>query len=1117
MRGIVTYFVRYPIAANLMMAGIFIFGFVGYEGMKSTYFPEVPSRIISIQVVLPGAAPEEIEEGVINKIEENLKGVTGIERVTSVSSENSGTITVEVLQGYDTDLVSDDVRNAVDRIPSFPAGLEPPVVFKRENVGFAISIGLAGKVSLRALKQYGRQVESELLAKDGISKVELTGFPEEEIQIAFRENDLQAYGLTFDQATLAVRGANLDITGGTIKTDAEELLLRSRQKDYYAEGLRDIVVKTTPEGGVVRLYEVADVTDRWADNPNRTYIDQAPAVAVVVSNTLEEDMLTITDEVKGYIEDFNAEHSDVQAVVIRDASKTLSDRIDLLTENGILGFFIVAVVLALFLNWRLAFWVALSIPISFAGMFLCANFFGITINVLSLFGMILVIGILVDDGIVIAENIFQRYEDGSDAEEPDAAERVLAQAEREGQLGGLPAKQVEEGEASRAARKSREAEANAINGTLQVLPAVVSAIATTLVAFGTFFFIRGRLGDFFAEMAAVVILSLIFSLVEGIFILPAHVAHSKALRQNVHAKKNRFLQAFDDAMNWLRDTVYSPILEFTMSYRWLTIGILAATLFVTFGAVSGGIISTTFFPNIERDEVNIELQLPAGTREGATQRYLDRIYAAVEKANDTLSAQYFDNEKRAIGQTEINLGPTTYQGSMTVNLLEGEERDSLRLRTVANLIREYTGEIPEAESLTFGGRSAFGKPVSVSLRGRDADQLDEAARAVTDELEAMEVLADVTDTNKDGLREINITLNDRGRFLGLDESSVLAQVRAGFFGQEVQRLQRGRDEVRVWVRYAEDNRRTVDQLTNMRIRTPQGEFVLGDVATLDTERGIVAINHIDGEREVSIEADIANDDVSVSDITGDLRASVIPGILANYPGVSADYEGQNREQAKTSDSLAIVGPVVLLLMLFIIALTFRSMSQTIMVFLLIPFAFIGVAWGHWLLGAPISLFSGLGVIALIGVLVNDALVLVTSYNELLGEGMDQMSALRKAALGRFRPIILTTVTTLAGLGPIMFETSLQAQFLIPMAISVSFGLFATTVCLLVLLPAFLILTNRFKVVVHQAWSGIKPDYSLVEAAAPHNETRDWGLYFGAIVAVVAVVGLLMKTVQNFGS
>jgi multidrug efflux pump subunit AcrB len=370
--------------------------------MKSTFFPEVESKIINIRLVYPGASPEEMEEGIVTKIEENLKGVTGVDRVTSTSLENSAVVLVEVASGYNTDLVLQDVKNSVDQISSFPAGLEPPIIFKQEALGFGISFAISGeKVDLYTLKNFGRKAEEDLLAMEGISKVSLTGFPEEEIEIAFREKDLRAYQITFQQATLAVRSANLDITGGIIKGKDEELLIRANNKNYYAGNLADIVVKTGTNGAVIKLNQIADIRDKWSDNPNRSYLNGNPSVVITVSNTLEEDLLSITEKVRQYVEDFNLKYSEVEATIIRDGSTTLLQRRDLLVENGIIGFLIVILLLAMFLHWRLAFWVALSIPISFAGMFLFANLIGVTINVISLFGMILVIGILVDDGIVI--------------------------------------------------------------------------------------------------------------------------------------------------------------------------------------------------------------------------------------------------------------------------------------------------------------------------------------------------------------------------------------------------------------------------------------------------------------------------------------------------------------------------------------------------------------------------------------------------------------------------------------------------------------------------------------------------------------------------------------------
>ena len=1041
MKSFIAYFIKYPIAANLIMFGLLILGFMSLLQMKATFFPEFESRNLLIQTVYPGASPEEVEEGIINKIEENLKGLSGLERYTSVSSENSGQITVEVEKGYNPDLVLQEVKNEVDRISSFPVGMEPPTIFKVESLGRAISFALSGNdASLQALKAAARRVEEDLLQIEGLSKVELSGFPDEEIEIAFREADLQGYGLTFQEAAEAVRRTNVDITGGTVKGRDEELLLRARNKEYYAEGLRDVIVKASPGGGVVRLSQVATIRDRWADRPNRTYLDGSPSVNILVQNTLEEDMLEITDTVKGYLAVFNQESPDIKASVISDASITLRQRINTLINNGWQGFLIVCVLLAVFLHWRLAFWVALSIPISFAGMFIVAAYMGITLNVISLFGMILVIGILVDDGIVIGENIYSYHENGYP--------RVKA----------------------------------AIDGTHNVIGAVFAAILTTVIAFSSFFFLDGSLGDFFPEMAVVVIFSLVFSLVEGFIILPTHVAHSKALDPD--AKPNWMQRRFDALMNLLRDRMYAPVLDWVLGNKWIAFCLCLAVLLSSFGLVGGGFVKTTFFPIIPGDDVQVTLQLSAGTPESKTKQVLDRIAAAAEEVNVDLSEKYYNNDKELVERVEVKLGPTTYEGTVTVAMIPGEDREPVTQQEVTNAIREAVGPIDEAEVLSFGGRSFFGKPVSVSLVGSNIDELDEATRDLKSELEQMSELTDVVDNNQEGLREINISLKEKARYLGLDLQDIVGQVRSAFFGAEAQRLQRGEDEVRVWLRYGEESRRSIADLQRMRIRLPNGsEYPLSEIARLDPQRGVIAINHVDGRREVKVEADISNSSASVTDINAQVTDEILPRVLERYPGVSTVADGQVRNQQKTSSSLAVVGPVVLALMFFVIALTFRSVLQTVVLFLLIPFGLIGVIGGHWLMDKPLSLFSFLGIIALIGVIVNDGLVFVSSYNENLRKKMPMMEALAEAGRSRFRPILLTSITTFAGLAPLLLNKSRQAQFLIPMAISVAFGLLAVTVILLVLLPALLVLLNRIRYYIRK---GFRPNevwtYTNVEPA-----------------------------------
>lgn len=1070
MRSVVSYFLKNPVAGNLLMIFLFIVGIIGMFSMKSTFFPETPSRNIVIQSIFPGSSPEEMEEGVITKIEEALVGVTGVERTTSVSSENSGTVTIEVSKGYDTDLILQDVKNAVDRIPTFPVSMEPLVIFKQEFLGRSFSFALSGDVELITLKDYARKVEDDLLAKDGISKIQLSGFPEEEIEISVREKDLRSNDLTFNQVSLAVSNYNLEATGGTIKTDKEELNIRARNKQYYAEELRNIVIKSNQDGGLVKLHEVADVIDQWQDVPSRTFINGKPAVVVTVQNTLEEDMLSIADEVLDYVNKFNAENEVIQATVISNGAETLNGRINLLKENGLLGFLIVLLLLGIFLHYRLAFWVALAIPISFAGMFLVSALMGITINVISLFGMIVVIGILVDDGIVIAENIYQKYEKG---DPPMKA---------------------------------------ALEGTMEVLPAVFSAILTTVIAFCSFFMIEGSLGDIFRELSIVVIFSLVFSFVEGALVLPAHIAHSKALKKG--GKDNWLTIRFEKLMHFLRHIIYEPFLRWSIKYSFPIVGFVVAGLFITFGAFQGGIIKGTFFPVIPRDQFNVDLKLPSGQREDHTIRLLDSIEMAASRVNKRLGDKYFNGENRPITFIEKNIGPLPNQGRLSVNLLKSELRDSITTRMVINELRKEVGDLYEAESLTYGLGGFFGDPVSISLLSADKESLEGAVEDLKSRLTAITDLTDIADSDVEGVREINLEMKDEAYNLGFTLRDILGYVRQGFFGAEVQRIQRGVDEVRVWVRYKLDNRNDISDLSEMRIRAGNGLSVpLQELVEFNDSKGVVNINHIDGHREVRVTADVADDKVSVSEVNAIIQSDVLPKVLEAYPLVNVGFEGQQRENAKTISSMTRVMPIVLMLMFFVIILTFNSWSQAILVFAILPFGFIGVGLGHYMIDIPISLFSVLGIIALIGINVNDALVFITTFNGHIKEGMPFKEAVFQTGISRFRPILLTSVTTVAGLGPIILEKSLQAQFLIPMAVSIAFGLMISTFIILLLTPSLLVIINRIKRVSMGFWMGEPVSAEMVEPANPNRESNVVVNLIGGLVMLGGFAGLVMLALQ----
>lgn len=1044
MRKVITFFIKYPTMVNLGMLVFVIFGFLGYKSLKSSFFPEASVQFIFIETTYLGASPEEIEEGIVLKIEDNLKGITGMDRVTSVSNENRALITVELKTGANLNQVFEDVENAVDRISSFPDQMEPPVIYKQEVLNFASNFAISGGVSLKELKKYARKVENDLRAVPGISKVTLAGFPEEEIEVSLRENDMRAFQITFEEVNQAVRNANLEITGGTIKGREEEMSIRAKTKQYYAEGFMDIVVKSTADAKVVRIRDIAEVKDQWEDSPEKSFINGQRSVTVSVSTTREEDILTAASYINDYIETFNQENQVVKATLIRDGTVPLVQRLEVLTRNGLIGATLVFLLLAIFLNLRLAFWVAIGIPLSFLGMFIIAPSYGLTINILSLFGMIVVIGILVDDGVVVGESIFQEAERG---------------------------------------KKPLQA---AIDGTMKVMPPVIVAILTTIVAFSLFFFLDGILGEYFSDIAFVVIVTLGVSLVEVATFLPSHLAHSHALRGGF--KSNKFERYMDGVMITMRDKLYAPVLRFVIHHKAFSLMVATATFILSIGVIRGDLVKTTFFPNIDSDNIIVTVELAPGTNENITKEQLDEIEAAAWQVNEDFTARRSDDNQTVI-KIEKNVGPMSHQGSLNIVMLDGETR-GVRSLVIQEALRKQAGEIKAAKKLSYTGFSPFGKPVSVSLTSNDLAELDAAKNALKEALNQMPELRDVIDNQQEGLREIKIELKDKAKLIGLNLQQVVTQVRQGFYGLEVQRLQRGEDEVKVWVRYSHADRTAINKLENMRIRVPGGgSYPLSEIATFNMDKGVIAINHQDGKREVRVEADISSNDVSAPDINTAIEEAILPGLYAQYPGLKATFEGQVRTSAKTAKSAQVAGPVVLVLMVALLVISFRSFSQASVVLLLVPLSLVGVVVGHFIHGQAISILSGLGMIALIGVLVNDSLVFISTFNRRLKEGKAFEEALYQTGLSRFRPIFLTSVTTVAGLGPLILEKSFQAQFLIPMAISIAYGLAAATVLTLLVLPTLLIIINRVKVYTKWLWQGQRPEPESVEAAVKETKAE----------------------------
>jgi multidrug efflux pump subunit AcrB len=1035
MKKLIEYFIKYPVAGNILVFVILIVGGFSLLNIRSTLTPQIDPGIIMITAVYPGASPEEIEEGIILKIEDNLKGLTGIDKVTSTSKENVGVVSVKLETNAKSDIVLQDVKNAVDGISSFPAGMEPPNIKKVEYTAPALFFSVSGEVDLKTLKTYARLIEDELREIDGVSKVELSGFPDEEIEIGFRENDLRAYGLTFTEAYAAIKSANIDLTGGIIRGEDEELYVRTKQKQYYAEGLRDIVLRSN-NSGIVRLCDVANVQDRWSETPNKSFIDGKPAIQFSIMHTNQEDIIDISENITEYIEGFNAKNEIVKVSINYDVSTEIDNMQSILLNNGVIGFLLVLLFLSLFLNHRLSFWVAISLPLSFMGMFILAGIWDVTLNKISLFGMILVVGILVDDGIVIAESIYQHWEKGA---------------------------------------KPLKA---AVDGTMEVMAAVFSGVMTTIIAFSSFFFIDGMFGQFMVEMAFVVIGVLIFSLIEGFLILPAHVAHSKALDRN--KKKSKVELFIDKLIHRIRERLYVPVLKWALNNKISTILIPIGLMIITFGAYTGGIIKTGDSSIKSQDYTNVTLEMPAGTPESLTTEYLFKIEKDIWALADELNTQRNDGRKIVQG-VQLDITAANY-GKIFIFLLESEYRN-MHSMAFSNMLRDKVGPIPEAERLNFVQESHFGKPVSVSLKSSNIEELMLTKDKLKEGLNDLAGLKNIEDNYETGMREVKITLKDKAYLFGLTLQDVMDQVRYGFYGLEVQRINRGLDLIKVWVRYDKADRSSIGSLENMRITTADGNsFPLMDIANLEYERNLVSINHLNGRREITIVGDLVDETINLQEIRDEIDEVLVPEIMAQYPGISI-YEGGHREEMnKAASSIMLVIPIILVVLIGLITFTFRSFMQTILVFALIPFGLIGVGWGHVFHGYSIDMPSYFGMVALMGVMVNDAIVMISKYNDLLRKGKTVFEAVYEASTSRFRPIILTSLTTIAGLFPLILSPSPDAAMVVPMAISVAYGMMVATLLTLLMLPVLLVVVNSLRVKLKTFLTGEKVQPESLEQA-----------------------------------
>ncbi|TKG92961.1 efflux RND transporter permease subunit [Puteibacter caeruleilacunae] len=1026
MKKLIRFFILQPTLVNLLMLILMGVGVMQLINTQKTNFPKQKIRFIDINVAYPGASPAEVEEAVTIKIEDNLKGIYGIDRVTSQSMDNKASLQVELLENADANNMLVEVKNAVDKITNFPVNVEQPSIEKRDPLNLTMSFAIMSEhLSLLEIKDIAKKIEDDFISHDGISNVRIDGLPDEEIEVCVRENDLRTYNITLTQVSQAIRNSNIETFGGTIEDEFSTINIKADNKGYFGKELQNIKVTSTRDGQNVYLKDIAEIKDQFKDAAIGRFLKKKPVVTMTVNTLNDQDVLKNAEFVKAYIEEYNATHTGVHLKILEDGTVILKERIDTMLDNGIAGVILVLVVLALFLDRYLALYISVGIPIALLGMFLLVPIQDMTINAISLFGFILVLGILVDDAVVVGENIYRHRKE----------------------LGKTPIKA-------------------ALDGTLEMVTPVIISLLTTVTAFALFFFLPQQIGEFFGEMAFVVIAVLVVAMIKTFIILPGHVAHTKGMR--VEVKLTKVEKFFTGAMNWLRDKSFMPVFSLAvLKSNWgrlLTVLVFIVGLFGCLLLVGTGTLSVTFFPNIDDNAVFIELEMPPGTSAEMTRSKLYDIEDACWKVNEEYS-QKRNDDLEVIKFVEVITGPLDNEGKLKVTFLSGEDRKVSSFE-LSRSIAQTSPEIPEARRLVFGlgaTTSLFGMPVSIALKSDNLRELRLAKDELVAGMHKNSDISDVSDTDLSGIQEYKIKLRPNAEALGLTLNDVMKQIRGGYFGIKAQSLQRGDEEVEVWVRYPEQGREDKSQLLDTRVVTPIGERIsLKEIATIEEDKGTLSIDHIDEKREIRVEANVANKNVSAPKAIMDIEQNVLPAIIEKYPSVSYSVEGQARQSSKLMTVMMIVGPLVLFFIIALIVFNCNSFSQAFMVFTLFPFALIGVIIGHLVHGMPLNIFSLIGTIALIGVFVNNTLVFISTLNERLEDGMGFFEAVKESAYSRFRPIVLTSVTTIAGLAPIISSPALSAYFLKGPAISVAYGLLFGLFNVLLLMPTFLVVLHKLR-------------------------------------------------------
>ncbi len=1046
-KGVLGWFASNHVAANLLMLLIISAGLLTIFTIKVEFFPEFTLDVITVTVPYLGASPSDVEEGVVMRVEEAIAAVDGIKRLTSTSAEGTGMVIAEIEEYADSKEVLDDIKAEVDRITTFPEETEKPIITEILTRHEVITIVLYGDVSEKTLKKLADQVRDELTALENISQVDIAGIRPYEISIEVSEKTLRRYGLSFDEVARTVRQSSLDIPAGSVKTTGGEILVRTEGQKYYGSEFEKIIVLTRNDGTKIRLGDIATVKDDFEDIDLYSRFDGKRAALVKVFRVGDQGALDVADTVKKYVEEKrDALPEGISISTWEDTSVILRGRMSLLTKNAYLGLALVFICLTLFLNIRLAFWTTMGIPISFLGAFWLLPAFDVSLNMISLFAFIMSLGLVVDDAIVVGENIFSYRRQG---------------------LGRFEA---------------------SIKGVKEMAAPVTMAVLTTVFAFLPLLYILGIMGKIMRVIPIVVISVLMVSLVEALLILPAHLAGGS------FSKRNKLFNRIDKIQHWTEQRLeafikgtFANFVITAVRWRYVTLATGLAIFIILIGWIAGGYIKVVFFDPVEADNMVATITMPQGTPVWQTQQVAERIESAAEQvrrefdANNKNKPSIIKHISTTIGDQPVSrsggggpirqlaVGSAAHLAEINVELLGGEERDVSSM-TLKNRWREIVGEIPGVSSLTFFSEIfSAGEAINVELSHQNFDTLLLAVERLKSFLSEYAGVTDITDSFELGKAELKMELKDTGRTLGLTLSDLAKQVRQGFYGEEAQRIQRGRDDIRVMIRYPEEERKSLADIENMRIRLPDGtEIPFRAVAEVKYGRGFSTIQRAERRRIVNVTADVDVDVANAGDINKELDENVLPRLMSEYPGLQYRFAGEERERNESFSSLYVTFPLAMMAIYGLLAVQFRSYVQPLIVMSAIPFGIVGAVIGHVLMGFVfmtkfnLGLLSMFGIVALSGVVVNDSLILIDLINRERKSGTGLSQVVRDCATRRFRPIMLTTLTTFFGLVPMMLERSLQARFLIPMAISLAFGVMFATLITLFLVPSLYMILEDIK-------------------------------------------------------